>query len=163
MTEPARILLAKDEERSAGVLHDLLCSHGFQVTVCTDGLAAWEHLQGDRPGYDVVLLDRGLRHMDGMELLRRIKNAPGFARIPVIMEIENGDMTSIREALNHGAYNYLTRPFQPEVLLALLNAAQQQGREYRNKAEGARRAELPKALLHIESPRFGDREEGAEQ
>jgi DNA-binding response OmpR family regulator len=160
MNEPARILLAEDEQIIAIIIQDLLGSQGFQVTVCADGQMAWERLQANCPGYDVILLDRGLPDMDGMELLRRIKNDPALAHTPVIMETALGDKESIREGLTQGAYYYLTKPFQAEVLLAVVNAALQQSRELRDMVESVHRAERPLALLHTGSFRYRDLEEG---
>lgn len=160
MNEPTRILLAEDEEIIAIIIKDLLAFHGFQVTVCTDGLATWEHLQTASPGYDVILLDRVMPGLDGMELLRRIKSAPPLAHTPVIMETAQGDQDSIREGLAEGAYYYLTKPFQPEVLLAVVNAALQQSREFREMVESVRRAERPLVLLQNGSFRYRDLEEG---
>ncbi|MEI6558114.1 MAG: response regulator [Rhodospirillaceae bacterium] len=159
MTARARILLAEDEEIIALILEDQLRAHGFDVTACADGLTAWDCLRTDRP-YDVVLLDRSLPHIDGMELLRRIKADPVLAQTPVIMETAQGDQDSIREGLDQGAYYYLTKPLQEEVLLAVVKAALQQGRELREMVETVRRAERPLSLLHTGSFRFRDLEEG---
>ena len=161
MNEPTRILLAEDEEIIAFIIQDLLISEGFQVTVCADGLVAWERLQADRPGYDVILLDRGMFGMDGMELLRRIKSNKVLAHTPVIIETAQDDQQSILEGLAQGAYYYLTKPFQPEVLLAVVNAALHQSREIRDMVNSLRQAERPLLLLQNGSFRFRDLEEGS--
>lgn len=160
MREATRILLAEDEEIIAIIIQDLLGAQGCQVSVCGDGQAAWERLQQDRPGYDVVLLDRGLPNLDGMELLRRIKGDASLAHIPVIMETAQGDKESIREGLSQGAYYYLTKPLQAEVLVAVVNAALQQSREYRDMADSVRQAEHPLTLLQTGTFRFRDLDEG---
>lgn len=160
MSDPARILLAEDEEIIAIIVQDLLGAQGFEVVVCGDGLAAWDRLQNDRPGYDVILLDRGLPGMDGMELLRRIKNDPALVHTPVVMETALGDKDSIREGLAQGAYYYLTKPFQAEVLVAVVNAALDQSREFGNMVESVRRAERPLALMQSGNFRFRDLDEG---
>lgn len=160
MNEPIRILLAEDEEIIALIIQDLVESQGFQVTVCADGLAAWERLQADRPGYDIILLDRVMPRMDGMDLLRRIKADPALAHSPVIMETALGDQESIREGLAEGAYYYLTKPLQAEVLLAVVQAAVGQARGYRLLVEGVRRAERPLALMQTGHFRFRDLDEG---
>ena len=161
MNEPARILLAEDEEIIAIIIQDLLISEGFQVTVCANGSEAWECLQVDRPGYDVVLLDRGLLDMDGMELLRRIKNNHALVHTPVIIESAQDDQQSILEGLAQGAYYYLTKPFQPEVLLALVNAALRQSRDIRGMVNSLHQAERPLVLLQNGNFRFRDLEEGS--
>lgn len=146
MAQPIRILLAEDEEIIAIVIEDILGSLGYQLTICRDGQAAWDCLSADAD-FDAILLDRGLPRLDGLELLRRIKADPRLARIPVIMETGQSDKNSIREGLNQGAYYYLVKPFQAEVLSAVVQAALQQGRELRDMLESVRRAEHPLALM----------------
>lgn len=148
MSAATRILLAEDEEIIAIIIADLLGAEGIDVTVCPDGLTAWQRLQDDRPGYDLILLDRGMPGMDGLELLQRIKGNPLLARTPVVMETAQADMASVREGLAHGAYYYLTKPFQPEILLAVVNAALEQSRELAALLDSVRRAQAPLALLH---------------
>jgi CheY-like chemotaxis protein len=160
MSEPTRILLAEDAEIIASIIHDLLVAQGYEVTVRADGLAAWEHLQADQTGYDVILLDRSMPHMDGMELLHRIKLDPTFTHIPVIMETAQADRESIREGLAQGAYYYLTKPFEAEVLLAVVNAALQQSREFRAMVKSVHQAERPLALMQTGLFCFRDLDEG---
>ncbi|MBF0625813.1 MAG: response regulator [Magnetococcales bacterium] len=160
MNRSARILLVEDEEIITLIIRDLLEAQGFQITVCPDGQTAWERLQGDAGSWDVILLDRVMPRMDGMELLRRIKGAEALARIPVIMETVQGDKESIREGLVQGAYYYLTKPFQPEVLLAVVDAALQQNREWQEMVDKVRRIERPLSFLQSGTFRFQDLEEG---
>ncbi|TAN48872.1 MAG: response regulator [Methylococcaceae bacterium] len=159
MHEPIRILLAEDEAVIAAIIQDLLDSQGYQVTVCSDGQSAWARLQTDS-AYDVVLLDRMMPYMDGMALLRKIKAEPALTHTPVIMETALGDQESIREGLAEGAYYYLTKPLQAEVLLAVVQAAVSQAHEYQLLVESVRRAEQPLALLQSGSFRFRDLDEG---
>ena len=159
MTESARVLLVEDEEFFVTLIRDFLERNGFRLQVFTDGPQAWEHLQAVGPLYDVILLDRHLPQMDGMDLLRHIKASTELARIPVIMETGCGDDPSIREGLDEGAYYYLTKPFQGEVLLAIVNAAYQQSRDMRQMLDSVRRAERPLALLQNGSFRFRDLDE----
>lgn len=159
MTENARVLLVEDDEIVAIIIRDLLAAQGSQVTHCANGGDARRQLEAEPTAYDVVLLDRGLPKMDGLELLRLIKNHPVLAGIPVIIETARSDKTSIQEGLSQGAYYYLTKPFQPEVLLAVVNAALQQRREQREMLESVRRAEQPLALLHTGVFRFRNLEQ----
>lgn len=160
MMQKPHVLLAEDEEVIADIIRDQLEGDGFRVTVSRDGLEAWQRLHEDCPGYDVVLLDRGLPGMDGLELLRRMKGDPGLARVPVIMETAQSDEHSIREGLGAGAYYYLTKPIQPDVLLAVVRAALEQARELNGLQESVRQAERPLVLLRHGTFRFRDLEEG---
>lgn len=159
MTQNAHILLVEDEEIIAIIIRDLLVSEGFLVTVCANGCIAWETLQHDHAGYDLVLLDRGLPGMDGMELLRLIKDDRVLAAIPVIMQTARSDKKSIQEGLGQGAYYYLTKPIQPEILIAVINAALQQRRELQEMSETVNRAERPLTLVHSAVFRFRDLDE----
>jgi DNA-binding response OmpR family regulator len=159
MTQSARILLVEDEEIIAIIIRDLLTAEGFLVTVCANGCIAWETLQHDYAGYDLVLLDRGLPGMDGMELLRLIKGDRVLAAIPVIMQTARSDKKSIQEGLGQGAYYYLTKPIQPEILIAVINAALQQRRELREMSETVNRAGRPLTLVHSAVFRFRDLDE----
>lgn len=160
MKDIPRILLAEDEEIISIIIQDLLGDAGMQVDVCANGLEAWERLQAGPKAYDAILLDREMPEVDGMELLRRIKKNPLLATIPVIMETAQGDEASIREGLDEGAYYYLTKPFQPSVLLAVVNAALEQNREHQEMVDSVRRVERPLALMCSGSFRFFDLEEG---
>lgn len=160
MTETTRILLAEDEEIIAIIIADLLTSEGYKVDVCADGEAAWRKLQTPGEDYDVILLDRIMPRMDGMELLHLIKSEPTLMHIPVIMETAQSDQTSIHEGLAQGAYYYLTKPFQADILLAVTRAAVEQVRERRTLLKGIRQAELPITFMSRGSFRFKRLEEG---
>lgn len=159
MSEPGRILLVEDEDIIAIIIRELLEAKGFQVTVCGNCALAWHQLQNNMAGFDVIVLDRGLPDMDGMELLRRIKNEPVFANTPVIIETVQDDNDSIRQGLGNGAYYYLTKPFQAEVLLAIVNAAWQQVLDTRDLVESVRQAEQPLTMLQSGSFKFRDLEQ----
>ncbi|QEP42631.1 response regulator [Ectothiorhodospiraceae bacterium BW-2] len=142
----ARLLLVEDEEILADILEDALVSEGYQVTLAEDGLRAWELLE--RGGcFDTILLDREMPRMDGIELLKRLKQDRRFESIPVIMETSSGDEESVREGLQEGAYYYLTKPFQPELLLSIVSAALQQQREMVQMQRSVEQAEKPFAYL----------------
>lgn len=147
MKNSRRVFLAEDDQVTALIIQDILESNDYQVVACHDGNEAAEHLrqQGDR--YDVILLDRDLPGMDGIQLLRQIKSDPAMAMTPVVMETAMNDLPSIREGLAAGAYYYLTKPFLAEVLLAIVEAAFAQAFQHRDLVENVRRAERPLAFL----------------
>lgn len=147
MTDTTRILLAEDEEIIAIIISELLSEHGFSVTVCTDGAEAWDRLNTSDLNFDAIILDRVMPRVDGMELLRRIKADPTLTHTPVIMETAQSDLESIREGLAQGAYYYLTKPFQPEVLLAVVQSAVDHMKEYRGLLHDLQRAESTISFL----------------
>ncbi|BBL76488.1 response regulator [Methylomagnum ishizawai] len=148
----AHVLLVEDEEIIATIITEFLGSRGIQVSAVADGEQAWALLRGGDPPYETILLDRELPGISGMELLQRIKTTAQLSQIPVVMETSSNDAKSIQEGLDRGAYYYLTKPFQPDVLLAIVNAAVGQYRDYRRMRETLEKAE--RTLLFMESGRF---------
>jgi CheY-like chemotaxis protein/anti-sigma regulatory factor (Ser/Thr protein kinase) len=164
-TQPAKILLVEDESILATIIEDALSSEGHQVTLAEDGQAAWELLEAEfeqtgRTQFETILLDREMPRMGGMALLRKLKSGPRYNQIPVIMETAASDAQNVREGLDEGAYYYLTKPFQPELMLSIVQAAVQQFRDYQELQENARRAERPFAFMEQGIFRFRSLEDG---
>lgn len=117
-----RILAVDDEpinlEIIAEALHDLECHFDRAV----DGEEAWQ-LLGSAEAYDLVILDRMMPRLDGLTLLRRIKADPRFNALPVIMQTAAAAPEQVREGIEGGAYYYLTKPYDPRALLAIVRAA----------------------------------------
>ena len=86
-----------------------LTSTGFEARGFADGAAFWETLQTERP--ELVLLDVMLPGEDGVSLLKRMKAAPAFADIPVIMATAKGAEYDKIQSLDLGADDYLVKPF----------------------------------------------------
>lgn len=112
-----RVLVIDDDVR----LFELLTGYFKQNSVdgehAIDGPTGLRMLGGG--GYDAVLLDVMMPHMDGLEVLRRIREK---SRIPVIMLTAKGDETDRVVGLELGADDYLPKPFSPRELLARLRA-----------------------------------------
>jgi DNA-binding response OmpR family regulator/anti-sigma regulatory factor (Ser/Thr protein kinase) len=155
-----QILLVEDEDIIAMILEDALSREGYQVTVTSDGLAAWELLESSPNRFETILLDREMPRMDGMALLRKLKASPTHNSIPVIMETAANDAKSVQEGLDEGAYYYLTKPFQAELMLSIVHAAVQQFRDYRLLQDNVRNAERPLAFLEQGVFRFRTLEDG---
>jgi DNA-binding response OmpR family regulator len=156
----AHVLLVEDDEIISLLIEDALTEVGHQVVTQKDGQAAWDQLQSGDSAFDVILTDRNMPRMDGMALLRKLKSASHLRDIPVIMETAETSAESIQEGIDQGAHYYLTKPFKPEVLVAIVNAAIEQYRDHRQLKETARRAERPFACLHHGSFRFASLDEG---
>lgn len=141
MNLPKQILLVEDEAITRLVIQDLLETEGHHITTCSNAAEAWKVLTTHSQHFDLVLLDRGLPDSDGMALLKQIKQETKFFHTPVVFETAQSDQQSIREGLDSGAYYYLTKPFQPDILLAVVRAALQQSNEYRELVASIKSAE----------------------
>ena len=112
-----RVLVIDDDTRLFELLEGYLRQNGVQPTHAADGLKGLERLgQG---GFDAVILDVMMPQLDGLEVLRRIRQR---SRIPVIMLTAKGDETDRVVGLELGADDYLPKPFSPRELLARLRA-----------------------------------------
>lgn len=113
-----RILVVEDEKRLAGTLADLLHRQGYTVDVSNDGVSGLDNaLSGI---YDLVVLDVMLPGMDGFELLRRLRGEGKTT--PVLMLTARSGVADRVQGLDCGADYYLTKPFEPQELLACIRA-----------------------------------------
>ncbi len=113
-----RILIVDDEKIKRVTLADDLTAQGHEVDTATDGEEALEKLRG-RP-FDVVVADVKMPRIDGLELLRRIKQGEQAPATEVIMMTAYGSIQLAVESMKAGAYDFITKPFRNEDLLPLL-------------------------------------------
>ena len=109
-----RILIVEDEKRLAGTLQDLLRRQGYTADVCYDGISGLDNARSDI--YDLLVLDAMLPGMDGFTLLRQLRG--GGSRLPVLMLTARSGVEDRVRGLDSGADYYLTKPFEPQELLA---------------------------------------------
>src|SRR6266536_2141272 len=120
MTQPTSILVAEDDAVARATLTKGLEQQGHRVTATVDGRQALELLATD--GFDAVLLDIVMPEVDGFEVLRRMKADPRLRHLPVIVITSIDDVASAVRCIELGADDYLTKPFDPILLRARLNA-----------------------------------------
>ena len=118
MTRAARILLIDDEPAIHKGLTPLLASRGYEVESATTGLAALRLFEQVPP--DLIVLDLGLPDLEGGEVCRRVR---ATSQVPIIVLSARGSETDKIAALDHGADDYVTKPFSPEELLARIRVA----------------------------------------
>ena len=113
-----RILIVEDQEDNRMILRDLLGVAGFEVLEAVNGAEGVQAANRERP--DLVLMDVQMPEMDGYEATRRIKDDPATAAIPIIVVTSyalSGDEEKARSA---GCDDYITKPFSPRALLAIV-------------------------------------------
>ena len=119
------ILLIEDDEAASAYLAAQMADEGYgNVTIASSIADATRWLDGDgaRPP-DLVLLDIGLPDGNGLDLCRRLKRAPRFETVPVIVVSAVDDDCTVEEALDAGACDYLHKPVRPRELAARVRAA----------------------------------------
>lgn len=117
MSTTARVLVVDDDQAIAEMVSIVLHGKGFDVATTADGPTALEELPRLEP--DLVVLDLMLPGMDGIEVCRRIRQSSG---VPIIMLTARSDTADIVDGLEAGADDYLTKPFEPEELVARIRA-----------------------------------------
>lgn len=123
-----RALIVEDESRLARNLRRALETlPTFAADVLGDGLEAWERLGSGEP-YDLLLLDRMLPGMDGLELLRRLRESG--SRIPVLVLTALGTKEDIVAGLDYGCDDYLVKPYDTGELLARCKALLRRSQEH---------------------------------
>jgi two-component system response regulator FlrC len=108
------VLVVEDDADLREALADTLTLAGYEVISASDGPSALENLREHRVG--LVVTDVQMHPMDGHTLLREIKTA--YPYVPVLLMTAYGMIDKAVEAMRAGACNYLTKPFEPEKLLA---------------------------------------------
>jgi len=112
-----RILVVDDEKRILNFLNSKLKASGYEVLTANDGAEALEQAQAQDP--DLILLDILMPKMDGFETLKRLRS---FSSTPVIiLSAKGADIDKIR-GLGLGADDYLPKPFNPDELVARIEA-----------------------------------------
>jgi len=117
----ARILVVDDGADNRDVLRRRLERSGHMVETAEHGRRALE-LLGTTP-FDLVLLDVMMPELDGFAVLEAIKGNPALRDIPVIMISALDDMPGIVRCIEHGAEDFLSKPFDPVLLRARINAS----------------------------------------
>jgi two-component system nitrogen regulation response regulator GlnG len=143
---PPTVLVVDDDHEARDALATILTAEGFQAVTLADGEAAIDRVASEPPA--VVLLDRIMPGLDGIETLRRLKAiAP---QVPVIIVTGYGDTSSAVQAMKLGAYDYLTKPLQIEqILIAARRAAER--RELGADIEGRSLASLMGPSREVEN------------
>ena len=143
MNEPAspRLLLVEDDPQLLAMLEILLTEEGYHVDAAADGQRGL-HLGLTRE-YDVVLLDRGLPAIDGLDLLTRLRVRGVVTPILVLSAL--GNPADRVAGLDAGAEDYLSKPFDVDELLARLRALR------RRHLDAARSVPVPGGRLDLDT------------
>jgi len=112
-----RILVVDDEERILNFLRVKLKALGYEVITAYDGLEALEQAQAQDP--DLIVLDLIMPRMDGLETLKEVRS---FSQVPVIILSAKGADVDKIKGLGLGADDYLQKPFNPDELVARIEA-----------------------------------------
>ena len=116
---PQRVLVVEDSATMRGfVTAALEASGGFQVTQAPSGFEALKILP--RASYDVIITDINMPDINGLELVRYVRESERHARTPLVLISTDSRAADRERGLKLGADAYLTKPFEPEQLLEVV-------------------------------------------
>jgi two-component system, OmpR family, alkaline phosphatase synthesis response regulator PhoP len=123
MTDPGErlchILVADDEPHIGRIIKMKLEQGPFRVSLAYDGQEALDFINGEEK-LDLVLLDLMMPKLSGLDVLKQIREQERFKSLPCIILTAGGDAKHERDALALGATEFLTKPFSPKKLYALV-------------------------------------------
>jgi len=120
VTGGASVLVVDDDPVTRSVLTRSLEANGHQVTTAKDGSEALRLVRSDE--FDVILLDVVMPDLDGYRVLELLKDDPKLRHLPVVMVTAVDDVASAVRCIELGADDYLSKPIDPVLLSARVNA-----------------------------------------
>ena len=118
-TRLCHILVADDEPHIGRIIKMKLEQGPFKVSIAYDGQEALDFINNSEH-VDLVLLDLMMPKLSGLDVLRQIREQERFKTLPCIILTAGGDAKHERDALALGATQFLTKPFSPKKLYALV-------------------------------------------
>ena len=112
-----KVLIAEDDPISRFMLEASLKKWGYEVVSTTNGREAWEALQQDDPP-QLAILDWMMPGMDGVQVCRKVRQAPATKRIYILLLTAKGEKGDIVVGLEAGANDYVAKPFDRAELKA---------------------------------------------
>ncbi len=125
-----RILVVDDEALNLEIIADYLEDTDYELIEAENGFEAWSILENSPESIDLVLLDRMLPRLDGIQILSRMKDHPVLEHVPVILQTAKVAKQDILEGMQAGAFYYLTKPFEEEMLRSVIKTALDEHRFY---------------------------------
>ncbi len=120
--KPLNILAVDDDEMNADILQINIEYFGHTPHIAEEGIVAWDYLNENRGKVDIVLLDRMMPKMSGLELAKKMQSDPVFKNIPIIIQSGKAGNDELQDALDAGILFYLTKPFSPEDMRSIIDS-----------------------------------------
>lgn len=117
------VLAVDDDEVNLSILIKIAGDAGYNVKPFATPEAAWSYLEHNHD-IDIAVLDKMMANISGLEMMARMKSQPHLKHIPVIIQTGDVGTAQMREGLEQGAYYYLSKPFLPEIMTAVLASAE---------------------------------------
>lgn len=144
-----RFLVVDDELLNLEIIAEFLDNPLYELDLVLNAEQAMAKLEMPGAEYAMIILDRMMPGINGIELLHKIKAEQRFQRVPVIMQTAAATSEQVREGIEAGAYYYLTKPYEPKVLLAIIRAALADVEQQKEHASAAERMQQQSEALRL--------------
>lgn len=146
-----RVLAVDDEPFNLDIMQEYFSDERIECLTAENGSEALKRLE-DGAHVDVIVLDRMMPVMNGMEFLHHVKEAKQFRDIPIIMQTAATASHQVAEGIKSGVFYYLSKPYSKEVLLSLIRAANDDSKQRLEIREHI--ARYGKAMKMVEQASF---------
>ncbi len=146
---PLSILAVDDNPTTLRLLETMLERNKFDVRTAVNGVEAMAVLSESHDTIDIILLDRMMPEMDGIEVCNAMKADENLRHIPIIMQTAADRPEEISEGIAAGVFYYLTKPLNVEMLLSIVEAAGKQIRRHRQLRHEMERRKISFGLVQI--------------
>jgi DNA-binding response OmpR family regulator len=124
------LLIVDDDELNREIITEHLDDSNYVMSTADDGDIAIEMLEAEPTKYDIVLLDRMMPRVGGMEVLAKIRQHPQLSNIMVILQTARASTEDIIDGMKAGANYYLTKPFEETMLKTVVQTASDDRRRF---------------------------------
>jgi CheY-like chemotaxis protein/anti-sigma regulatory factor (Ser/Thr protein kinase) len=146
---PLSILAVDDNPTSLRLLESMLERNEFKVRTAVNGREAMEILTEFHKEIDIILLDRMMPEMDGIEVCNAMKADEKLRYIPIIMQTAAKHPEEISEGIAAGVFYYLTKPLNAKMLLSVVDAAAKQVKRHKQLRTEMRRRKISFGLVEV--------------
>ena len=141
-----KVLIIEDEEDILALIHYNLTKEGFTVFCAPSGEEGLKKISEHKP--DLILLDLMLPGVSGVEICRILQKKSETSEIPIIMVSAKGEEADIIAGLELGADDYITKPFNPKILVARAKAALRHPRKGENTSNNGSIVNAHELAIH---------------
>ncbi len=118
-----KILIIEDNPANMKLASDILTANGYDVMKASEGMAGFEMLKQNSKNINLVLLDLKLPDIDGIEVIKKIKADQNTCNIPVIVVSAHAMEADIKNSMEAGCADYITKPINIQEFLGRIKSA----------------------------------------
>ena len=144
------VLAVDDNPTALRLLVSMLERGGYNiVATAVNGKKALQYLYDNPESIDIILLDKMMPEMDGLEVCQVLKGDPQLCKIPIIMQTAADKPEEISEGIKAGVFYYLTKPLNAQTLLSVVDSAEQQMQKHKTLREEMQQSRSGFGLVQI--------------